>query len=78
MFKLILKNLEKILAILPFNGKKTELSLIALILGHLVPEIEPALIAQFNDSIIKIFNEGVILYGVIGVLHGRLKKRLGK
>ena len=78
MLEQILKKIEKVLSFLPFNGKKTELSLIGLVLGYLVPEVEPTLIAQLNESSIRLFNEAVIFYGILGVFHGRLKKRFGK
>lgn len=72
----MLKLINKLLSILPFNGKKTHLSLISLFLAYYLPEIDPATVEVLGSKSVEAWQSLSELFVVISVLHAQIKKKV--
>jgi hypothetical protein len=74
----MLNFLNKILAILPFNGKKTGIGVVLSALAYFFPDfpLGEAQIDEVIKSALKIFEYGGNIYLVLGVLHKYIKAKL--
>ena len=74
----MLKILNKILAILPFNGKKTGIGVVISALAFFFPDfpLGEAQIDEVVRSFLQIIELGGNIYLVLGVLHKWIKSKL--
>jgi hypothetical protein len=74
----MLKILNKILAILPFNGKKTGIGVVISALAFFFPDfpLGEAQIDEVVKSFLQIIELGGNIYLVLGVLHKWIKSKL--
>lgn len=72
----MLKLIDKLLSILPFNGKKTPLSLISLFLAYYLPEIDPATVEALGPKFMSLWADLSEVLVLLSALHSQIKKKV--
>jgi len=70
----MLKKINELLLLLPFNGRKTPISLLSLFLAYYLPDIDPSTVDSLGTTFMIVWQSLSEFFLVISVLHNQIKK----
>lgn len=72
----MLKKLSKLLSRLPFNGKKTPLAALSLLLSWYLPDVDPVIVETLGFKGLEFWQAASELFLALGIFHAQLKKNV--
>lgn len=70
----MLSLLNRLLSSLPFDGKKTPLAALSLLLALYAPDIDPSLVESIGDKGLAAWQAASELFLTLAIFHTQLKK----
>lgn len=72
---MMLKLINQLFSLLPFNGKKTPISFLSLFLAYYIPDVDPVAVDALGPKLISAWQAVSEAFVVLSVLHSQIKNR---